>query len=782
MGVGVVWEGDGFLGGVGWESVMVEARPLKRLKLIGILLGLGFLALGFRLWDLQVQQAERLVTEHENNTKRYIVRQPRRGEIRAARGTVLATTLPVKTVCADPTLLGPYYLHVARVLSPILQMSEAVLGERLQPRLRPVSARLTNVFQGVTNVWITNYVVTNRYVVLKRKVLVEDWMQVTQAMRGLRFGLVETNLPKAQQRFFQQLRESAVFGEDDQLRVYPNKSLLAHVLGFVGAPDPWLFDAYDLRDASGLERRLLAGADVVSRWVRGRLREGSIKALADPATPPAQRQAILLAELNRAVMGPLMFESGWRGRLAMGPALADMLARPMAASRVPRFNRLLLEETYASELRKSAQKAEQAVSMEGKYGVEQVMDGFLRGAHGWRRTEKDGRSRELTVFREQDVAPEAGRNVVLTIDARIQDIAETELAEAVGEHGAAGACAIAVRPVTGEILALAVWPTFDPNDPGASPTAHLRNRAIADSFEPGSTFKCMVVAGALDRGDTTLGEQFDCENGAFYYGGRLLRDAGHHYGILSVQEILMKSSNIGAAKVGIRMGMEGLYECLRAFGFGERTGVPLEGEVRGLLRPPRQWTKLSISRIPMGQEIAVTPMQMVMAMAAIANEGRLMRPMLIARVEDEEGRPQHVYTPQFVRQVIRPEAARAATVALKTVMSKEGTGRKARMEFYSAAAKTGTAQKSDGYRYVPGKYFSSFIGFYPADRPEVCLGVFLDEPQGKHYYGGDVAAPAWKAMAERIAGYLHLEPDQSPGVDGLGGDTLAVVNARFGKK
>lgn len=753
---------------------MVQAQQLRRLVLVGVLLSLTFVALTARLWNLQVQEADRLMTEHENNTKRFIVRQPRRGDILDSRGHVLATSQPVKTVCADPTLLGPHHLLVARTLSPILGIDATSLAERLQPRVRQASARITNIVNEVTNIVVTNFFLTNRYIVLKRKVPVDDWMQITQAMRRLTFGVNETNLPRADRLFLGQLREQSVFSEDDQLRTYSGKSSLAHVLGFVGPPDPLSFGESDFLNPAGVAERILRTNDPVSVLAASRFHERDLKALADPTLPSKQRLAILRNEFNRLVTGPLLYDPKWQGRFAFPEAMRDMLTQPLTAARVPKFNRLLLEETYTNEVMKCALKPENAITMEGKYGVEQVMDGFLRGAHGWRRTELDTRRRELTAFREQDVEPESGRNVVLTIDARIQDIVEAEMAVAVRDHAPAGACAIAVRPSTGEILALSVWPTFDPNNPGASPAANLRNRAIADLFEPGSTFKIVVISGALDRGDVTLQEQFNCENGAFSFAGRTLHDAGHRYGILSVQEILMKSSNIGSAKVGIKMGAGPLHDYIRRFGFAERTGIPLEGEVRGILRPLANWNALSISRIPMGQEVAVTPLQMVMAMSTIANGGRLMRPMLIARVDDDTKRPHHIYEPQVVRQAISPKAAKLVTEALKTVISKEGTGKRARLEYYSVAGKTGTAQKSDGHRYLDGKFFASFLGFFPADRPEVCLGVFVDEPSGGPHYGGDVAAPAWKRMAERIAAYLHIEPDLLPDSANPNAATLAA--------
>jgi cell division protein FtsI (penicillin-binding protein 3) len=255
----------------------------------------------------------------------------------------------------------------------------------------------------------------------------------------------------------------------------------------------------------------------------------------------------------------------------------------------------------------------------------------------------------------------------------------------------------------------------------------------------------------------TLADTFDCEHGHFWYAGRNLHDH-QSYGVLSVESIITKSSNIGAAKVGIKMGENRLYEYIRDFGFGTRTGIPLQGEVSGIFHPLKSWSKVSIAQLPMGQGVAVTRLQMTMAMCAIANNGWLMRPMLVDRLEDSDHRVVAKYTPQRVRQVISESADKLMVRALKTVVSPEGTAAKAALEHYTVAGKTGTAQKAEHGVYVPGKYFSSFIGFFPADDPELCISVTMDEPKEGHY-GGDTAAPAFKQIAERAANYLNIRPE-----------------------
>jgi cell division protein FtsI/penicillin-binding protein 2 len=394
---------------------------------------------------------------------------------------------------------------------------------------------------------------------------------------------------------------------------------------------------------------------------------------------------------------------------------------------------------------------------DGKEGIEAVLDSRLTGTRGWRVTETDSRKREVVSLRHQDVAARNGLNARLTIDLGVQHIVEAELDQAMQRHQPQGITAVVVRPATGEVLAMANRPDFDPNRPGEFPAANRRNRAVTDTAEPGSTFKAVTVAGAINERLVSLESRFDCENGIFYHGGRPLRDH-HPYSRLSVKEIITKSSNIGSAKVAMMLGQGHLHHYIRRFGFGERTRVSLPGEVSGTVHPLKRWNKLSITRVPMGHEVATTPIQMAMMASAIANGGKLMRPMLMRQLEDEAGRVVVQYHPEAVRQVVTPETARRVTEALKTVVEPGGTARRAALEYYSVAGKTGTAQKAGRGGYIPGKYYSSFVGFFPAEQPALCIYVALDEPTGD-YYGGLTAAPIFKAIAERSASYLGVKPD-----------------------
>jgi cell division protein FtsI/penicillin-binding protein 2 len=392
----------------------------------------------------------------------------------------------------------------------------------------------------------------------------------------------------------------------------------------------------------------------------------------------------------------------------------------------------------------------------GMDGIERMFNSKLEGVRGWRLTHY-GLASELVRNREQDVEPRDGLNVVLTIDSVVQNILEAALQEAMEKHTPISVSGVVIRPRTGEILAMATLPNFDPNN-RAAPADARRNRIITDFEEPGSTFKIVVVSGALNDKVVRPTDPFDCENGYFWYAGRTLKD-DHPHSVLTVEEIITKSSNIGAAKIGIRMGANRLHDYIQNFGFGELTGIPLPGEVsaKQYVYPASKWSKLTLAQIPMGHGICATRLQMAMAMCTIANQGVLMRPMLVDRLEDKDHHVVAKYTPQRVRQVISRETSAAMVKALKTVATPEGTAPKAALEHYTVAGKTGTARKVENKVYV-SKHFSSFIGFFPADNPELCISITLDEP--KHgYYGGATAAPVFKQVAERAANYLNIPPE-----------------------
>jgi cell division protein FtsI/penicillin-binding protein 2 len=398
----------------------------------------------------------------------------------------------------------------------------------------------------------------------------------------------------------------------------------------------------------------------------------------------------------------------------------------------------------------------------GVMGIERTMQDFLQGVDGFRYIETDRTGKELVPYRGQENPAKDGCNVKLTIDLGLQNILETALDAACAEFKPKNATAIIMRPQTGEILAMASRPTFDPNKPGDAGPDQQKNRSVVDMIEPGSTFKIVTTSAVLEEKLVTPDTTVYCENGHFQYAGRVLRDA-HPMGVLTVHQVLMKSSNIGAAKLALQLGESKLYEYIRRYGFGQRTGIALSGEISGLVNPPHRWSKLDITRIPMGQSVAVTPLQIVTAMSSIANGGKLMKPMIVSEVTDDTGRKVAAFAPEMVRQVISTETARKITSALKDVVSKQGTAQKAAVPGFRVAGKTGTAQKVDPRGgYMSGRYVTSFVGFMPADDPRFTLLVLLDDPTAKEgeVYGGTVAGPIFSRMAEKAARYMDLKPTE----------------------
>lgn len=410
----------------------------------------------------------------------------------------------------------------------------------------------------------------------------------------------------------------------------------------------------------------------------------------------------------------------------------------------------------------------------GIQGIERTMDSALRGTDGFRFIERDRKGREIMVYRGQEEAAENGLNVRLTIDMGLQSILEEEMQNAFEDLKPETAVGLIVDPKTGEILAMTSRPCFDPNHPGGSGPEHMKNRAIVDMMEPGSTFKIVVAAAALNEGTVKETTGIFCENGRFAYGGKILRDH-HAYGTMNVHEILVKSSNIGSAKMAMMMGGDRFYEYVRRFGFGERSGIELPGEISGLVHPPQRWDKLTITRMPMGHSIAVTPLQLTMSMSVIANGGHLMAAQVIRSIEDCEGQIVTTHPPRLVRDVVPEKTARFVGSALMGVVGEGGTAQLARVAGFTVAGKTGTAQKvSPAGGYAPGEYVVSFIGYLPAEDPRfVCL-VMIDDAKiaSNLNYGGLVAAPIFSRIAERAARYLDIVP--APRALPVAGSTIAM--------
>jgi cell division protein FtsI (penicillin-binding protein 3) len=373
---------------------------------------------------------------------------------------------------------------------------------------------------------------------------------------------------------------------------------------------------------------------------------------------------------------------------------------------------------------------------EGRGGVEQMFHDLLRGTPGVEIVARDPFGRPIPGERVTVESPRAGGEVVLTIDTNLQEIAQAALQEAIDDHDALGGDIIITSPKTGEILALA---SIRDGHSGAL-------SAVNTSFEPGSTLKPFTVAGLLKHGLATMSDSVDAENGRWEVGGRVLTDT-HTQGVMTVREALQESSNIGIAKAAQVMTEGVQYENLRDFGFGSPTGVQLPGEVAGTLRRPELWSGQSAASLAIGYEIAVTPLQMVMAYASLANGGVLMAPRLIREVRHADGTVIERFRPEEVRRVVDPSTADAVGRALEDVV-RDGTGSLARVGSFRVAGKTGTARFSTNGSYAPGDYSASFVGYFPAERPQLVVFVKLDRPRAGGYYGGSIAAPVTRETME----------------------------------
>ncbi len=395
---------------------------------------------------------------------------------------------------------------------------------------------------------------------------------------------------------------------------------------------------------------------------------------------------------------------------------------------------------------------------QGLEGIERKNDELLKGESGWHILIKDAKGRIIPSLERERKKGRHGLNLVLTIDERIQEIVEEELEKVYKKFNASSAIAIVMEPFSGEILGLANRPAFDPNSPGSYPADFRRNRAVTDFFEPGSVFKVVTAAAALEERVVEPEEIIFCENGKWLYRKHFLHDHKPHKN-LSFQEVVAKSSNIGIVKVALRLGKRRVYQYARNFGFGERTGIDLPAEVRGILRPPNKWSKYSLAAIPIGQEVAATPIQAICALAVIANGGRYVRPYLLKEIKDNQGISIRKIRPR-TKRIISRQTAMTLTSILKEVVKEGGTGPLARVYNYSVAGKTGTGQKVVNGRYSHSKFLSSFIGYAPAENPKVIVLVMVDEPKPL-YYGSLVAAPAFREITRRVLSYLEVPPEET---------------------
>lgn len=414
----------------------------------------------------------------------------------------------------------------------------------------------------------------------------------------------------------------------------------------------------------------------------------------------------------------------------------------------------------------------------GLEGLELYYNKYLRGEEGWLISTRDAKRKILESYQDEYIPPKNGLNLVLTIDEVIQHIAERELQKMYEKYHAKAAMIMVMDPRTGDVLALANFPNYDLGDLNTRQPEAVRNRAINDFFEPGSVFKVITASAALEEKVVTFEDTFDCEYGEWHIGSRILHDHKPH-GILTFKEVIELSSNIGTVKVASRFGAQTMYRYIKAFGFYDRTGIDLPGEVVGMNRSPEKWSKVSMFAIPMGQEVTATVAQLACAISVIANDGYLVKPRVVREIVDDEGRVVKEFPPRIGKErVISADTVMKMRSILMGVVQ-EGTGKKAKVEEYTTGGKTGTAQKLEpNGTYSHNKYVGSFIGFAPVENPALAVVVCIDESKVV-YFGGDVAAPVFRNVVDGSLKYLHAK-GSIPACAGLQDAAVGASQQRSG--
>ncbi len=422
-----------------------------------------------------------------------------------------------------------------------------------------------------------------------------------------------------------------------------------------------------------------------------------------------------------------------------------------------------------------------------EYQYEEVISG--RPVRMW--IERDARGNYFTVSDHESGNPAAapvnqgmfelearGASLELTILRPLQYMVEKELEKGIERAGAKAGCVVAMDPGTGEVLAMASRPSFDPNSFNRYSQEQYRNRCVQSAYEPGSTFKVFMAASALEYGIIRPDDKFDCEQGRYTMGGETISDIKEH-GLLTLGEVIVYSSNVGASKIGETMGKKRMYQAITEFGFGKKTGLAFPGESPGVLRHYHKWSQVAVGTISFGQGIAVTPLQMVTALSSIANNGVMMKPFIVKELVAPDGKSLKVNEPQKLRKVISSDTAGVITGFMQEVVSHRGTGKAAMLKGYSVAGKTGTAQKPKEKErgYAPGKYMASFMGFLPARDPGLAMIVVIDEPHPEQPWGGKTAAPVFRNIAEQAVIMLGIPSavDSSTALRREGGHANAVA-------
>ncbi|MBF0252239.1 MAG: penicillin-binding protein [Candidatus Omnitrophica bacterium] len=418
------------------------------------------------------------------------------------------------------------------------------------------------------------------------------------------------------------------------------------------------------------------------------------------------------------------------------------------------FLRSEIKRTYPNDELASHVVGFAGIDNEGLEGVELMFNKELIGQKGYRHVLRDARFRSVLSRNEDSKMPVNGHNVVLTIDSVIQVIVEGAIKKIGEKYHTESISCVVLEPDTGKILAMANYPNFKLNDYGDSPEEARKNLCVTDVFEPGSVFKIITFSAAINESTVKEDDVFDCEMGEYKVGGRILHDY-HPYGKLSVKQILEKSSNIGTVKIAQKLGADKIYEYIKTFGFGELAGVDLPGEVQGLLRHPKVWSKSDITTIPIGQGIAVTAIQLASAVSVVANGGFLLRPSVIEKISTIEGKDIYQFTTNVRRKVINTNTCDIIKQMMADVVT-SGTGKNAASKKYEFCGKTGTAQKvNPNGGYFDSKYYATFVGFAPKEKPVITIVIAANDPHPEHF-GGTVCAPAFKEIAEKSLEYLGV--------------------------
>lgn len=420
----------------------------------------------------------------------------------------------------------------------------------------------------------------------------------------------------------------------------------------------------------------------------------------------------------------------------------------------------------------------------GLEGVEKELDTHLRGRDGWLILQTDGKGRTHKNHAYPREEPVDGSDVFLTIDLEYQAILQSELKEHLISKGAVGAMGILMDPYSGRILAMASLPDYDPNSHHNYVKDHYKNRVITDQFEPGSTFKIVPATAALIHNSVPTDEEFNCEDGSYEFHGTVIKDWSD-FGLLTFPQIIEHSSNVGIIKIAERVGSRNIYLCARRYGFGSLPGIRLPGETRGTLRAVDEWSAISLAEISLGHEVSVSALQLALAYGTIANGGFLMKPVLVDRIIHPSGRITYESSPQIIRRVAPKDVMKSLTDMLQRVVE-SGTGASARIRGWTLAGKTGTAQKYVDGAYSTTKFTSLFVGYLPAEKPQVLGLVVLDEPKIGYHWGGAGAAPVFGEIMKRIintddAIMVHTfpAPEGSDGRVSASGSPVHLMSTAF---